>query len=516
MNNLLKGLVVATVGFGAVASAVSVASNTETSNSDTLKAGTANAKYQANVPASIITPDHVESEYLGALNYTDGAPSAETTAKANRFVDVSDAVRVFLSGIPVASIQGLLAGHESVGMVPNQTIAISEQMLNAKSLWLTANTTTPYVTSEVDVKNGPVVLEVGTPILGLLDNAAFKFVSRIGVTHPEDQGKGGKYFIYHDSYEGAIPEGMIAVKTSGYQHWLLVRIITTPDNVQADVQKLKQTMKLYPYGEKPNTEFMNISGVEYNTIHAMDESFYDEINTLIQYEPSDIFDGEWLSLAKNIGIEKGKSYEPTEYQQQVFTEAAKIATAEVRSSYYDPQKTQMVYDDRNWFTPLVSGYEFKDSNGVVDSDMRATFHFMATGITPDMVAATPGQGSDYLLATLDSEGQILDGNKHYTVTLPKNVPAAKFWSFMIYDNQTRSMLETDQVTAGVDGLSKGLVKNSDGTITIHFSPVAPQGMQGNWVQTAPNKGFNLIFRMYGPTEAWFDKSWKPSDVTLVK
>lgn len=78
------------------------------------------------------------------------------------------------------------------------------------------------------------------------------------------------------------------------------------------------------------------------------------------------------------------------------------------------------------------------------------------------------------------------------------------------------MLETDQVKAGIDGLTEGVEKNADGSITIHFAPEAPKGAEGNWVQTTEGKGFNLIFRMYGPTEAWFDKSWKPTDVTLVK
>ena len=90
--------------------------------------------------------DKVESTYLGELNYTDGAPTAETHTKVQDFVQVSNAVRVFLSGIPVASIQGLLLGHESIGMKPNQTIAISEDNLDANSLWLTANTTTCSLT----------------------------------------------------------------------------------------------------------------------------------------------------------------------------------------------------------------------------------------------------------------------------------------------------------------------------------------------------------------------------------
>ena len=254
------------------------------------------ATFKADVPPSIITPNHVESKYLGELNYTDGAPSLETHLKASDFVDTADAVRVFLSGIPVASIQGLLLGHESVGMEPNKTIGISEGMLNANSIWLTANTTTPYVTSEIDVKDGPVVLEVGTPILGLVDNAAFKFTSRVGVTHPQDQGKGGKYFFYHSSYKGDLPEGYIHVKTDGYQHWLLVRIITKPSTLEHDVSQLKKTMKLYPYGEKNQTEFLDITGIKYNTVHAMNHEFYDEINALIQYEPKEIFDPEWLSF----------------------------------------------------------------------------------------------------------------------------------------------------------------------------------------------------------------------------
>lgn len=402
-------------------------------------------------------------------------------------------------------------------MEPNRTIGISEGLLNAKSIWLTANTTTPYVSGEADVSKGPVVLEVGTPILGLIDNAAFKFTSRVGVTHPEDQGKGGKYFIYHNSYKGELPEGYIHVESNGYRHWLLFRIITSPKTMAADIAKLKETMKLYSYGEEERTNFKDFTGVQYNTVHAMDETFYDEINALIQHEPSEVFDSEWLSIAKRLGIEKGKAFNPDERMKRILKEASIIASAEARSTYFHPSEAVTTYDDRKWFTPLINGHLFVDNdNGVVNADDRAMFHFMATGITPDMVTKTPGQGSDYRLATRDVENNLLDGGKHYTVTLPKDIPVSKFWSFMVYDNQTRSMLETDQVGAGVDGLSKNVKTNADGSVTIHFAPKAPEGAEGNWVQTISGKGYNVIFRVYGPTETWLDGSWKPSDFVLVK
>ena len=474
-------------------------------------------KYSAKVPDDIITPNRVVSEYLGEMNYIDGAPTEETYSKTRDFVDTANAVRLFLSGIPIASIQGLLVGHESIGMKPNQTIAVSENMLTAESIWLTANTTTPYVSSEIDVKDGPVVLEVGTPVLGLLDNAAFKFTGRIGLPHPNDQGKGGKYFVYHSSYKGQIPAGYIPIESIGYQHWLLIRIVGDKTDVPKNVQALKDTMKLYPYNKpEQKTEFINITGIKYNTVHAMNEKFFDEINALIQYEPTALWNEEWLGIAKDLGIEKGVEFKPNARMQSIFKEAAKIATAEARGANFYPEDHVKVYNNRQWFTPLIQGHEFKNDNGVLSVTERTVFHFMATGITPDMVTTEVGKGSVYLVGTRDADGKLFDGSKHYTVTLPKDVPAKSFWSFMIYDNQTRSMLETDQKEAGLDGQKQGLRMNADGTTTVHFAAKAPEGWENNWIQTNPNKGFNLLFRVYGPTETWFDQSWRPGDLVEQK
>jgi hypothetical protein len=483
----------------------------------TATSGATAPKYSAKVPNEIITPNHVTSKYLGEMHYIDGAPTEETYSKTRDFVDTANAVRLFLSGIPTASIQGLLTGHESIGMKPNQTIAVSEGMLTAESIWLTANTTTPYVTSEIDVKDGPVVLEVGTPVLGLIDNAAFKYAGRVGVTHPKDQGKGGKYFIYHSSYKKEIPEGYIPIETAGYQHWLLIRIVGDKADVPKNVQALKDTMKLYPYNKpEQKTEFINITGIKYNTVHAMNEKFFDEINTLVQYEPTALWNEEWLGIAKDLGIEKGVEFKPDARMKRIFKEAAKIATAEARGANFYPTEDVKVYDNRQWFTPLIQGHDFKDENGVLSVTERTVFHFMATGITPDMVTTEVGKGSVYLVGTRDAEGKLFDGSKHYTVTLPKDIPAKSFWSFMIYDNQTRSMLETDQKDAGLDGMKKGLRINIDGTTTVHFAPKAPKGWENNWVQTNPDKGFNLLFRLYGPTETWFDQSWRPGDLVEQK
>ena len=109
-----------------------------------------------------------------------------------------------------------------------------------------------------------------------------------------------------------------------------------------------------------------------------------------------------------------------------------------------------------WFSPLAAGsHEFLDDNGARALDDRIGFHFYATGITPFMTQPKVGQGSVYEIGTMDNTGAMLEGGKTYSVTLPGPIPARNFWSFMVYDNHTRSILETDQKSGGIDSKREG-------------------------------------------------------------
>jgi hypothetical protein len=77
------------------------------------------------------------------------------------------------------------------------------------------------------------------------------------------------------------------------------------------------------------------------------------------------------------------------------------------------------------------------------------------------------------------------------------------------------MLQTDQRFPGLDSNGEGLRENSDGSYDIYVGPKAPQGWENNWIQADPSKGWNVIFRLYGPLEPWFDQSWKPGDFEQV-
>ena len=84
------------------------------------------------------------------------------------------------------------------------------------------------------------------------------------------------------------------------------------------------------------------------------------------------------------------------------------------------------------------------------------------------------------------------------------------------DNQTRSWIQTDQQFPMVSSQNKELIINPDGSVDVYFGPEAPEGKENNWIQTIPGKGWFTALRLYGPGQAWFDKTWRPGEIELVK
>lgn len=475
------------------------------------------ATYASDVPETILTPDIVNTEQLGELSFFDGMPSDETVNKVYDYLDFSRGVESFLTGVPAASLYAFVEGMKQAGM-ETYSMGINEQLLDARSLWLTPNTTVVYCIAEINVKNGPTVMEVPPGVLGPVDDAFFKWVTDVGFTGP-DQGKGGKYLFLPPDYEGEIPEGYFVAKTSTYRNYVLMRAFVIEGDLEKTAEHVKAHWRLYPFAEANNPRephFVNLSGVKYNTIHANDFNFYKELNEVVQYEPADAFNEELVGLWASIGIKKGKEFSPDDRMKRILTEAAAVGNATARAISFRPRsKEPYFYADRQWYTAFVGGTYTFMHEGEMMLDYRTFMHYMATGITPAMTRAAVGQGSAYLFTAHDKDGNYLNGSKTYKITLPGPIPAKNFWSFVVYSGQHRSLLETDQKSAGVDSKNPDLKANEDGSYTVYFSPFAPEGKESNWVQTLPNKSWNVILRLYGPLEPWMDKTWKPGDFEII-
>jgi hypothetical protein len=475
-------------------------------------------KFAANVPDSVITPDRVHTELLGDLEFFDGMPDKATVKKAYDFLDFSRGVEAFLNGMPAASVYGLLEGFKEAGLQPCE-LGIFEGLLDARSLYLTPNSTTMYAMMEIDVKAGPMVVEVPPGVLGPVDDAFFCWVVDIGLTGP-DQGKGGKYLFVHRDYKGAIPKGYFVVKSPTYRNLCFFRAFVKGGDLAGAANALKAKFRMYPLAKAanpPKQKFANLSGKQFNTVHANNSKFYEEMNDVIQYEPADAFNPELVGLFASIGIKKGQPFKPDARMKKILADAVATGNATARAISFAPRKPGVFfYPDRKWNSPFAGMSSEFLNNGERMLDDRIFFHYIATGITPAMAAPKAGTGSVYAFTARDANDDYLDGGKTYSVTLPAPIPVNNFWSFMVYSGQHRSMLETDQKLAGLDSNNPSVKPNADGSFTMWFGPKAPKGHEGNWIQTMPGKSYNVLLRLYGPLQPWFDKTWKPGDFKVVK
>jgi hypothetical protein len=475
-------------------------------------------KMTTDIPEAITTPDSVSTR-LGTLQFFDGFPDDATTQKVYDNLDFMNGVNAFLNAISGASAEALRTGWGSQGADNNQTMIIMENLMDSKSLYLTPNTESIYHMAWFDTSKGPLVIETPPNVLGIIDDHWFRFVADFGNAGP-DKGKGGKYLLLPPSYDGAIPEGYVVLRSKTYGNLMFYRGFLDNGSTKTSLENTRKFYRAYSLsdaGNPPPMTFINVSGKELNTIHANDFHFYEEVNAIVQYEPNEAADPEILGQLAAIGIEKGKKFAPDARMKKILTESMAVGNATARAQTFRPRIDVYYYPDRKWFTSFAGGsYEFLAQPGVRNLEARVLFHYYATGVTPAMALKMVGIGSQYAAVTTDSEGKPLDGSKTYKIHLPPGIPAQNFWSFVVYDNQTRSMLQTDQQFPSIGSQKKGIVINADTSVDVWFGPTAPKGHESNWVQTVPGKGWNSLLRLYGPGQAWFDKTWKPGDFELVK
>src|SRR5207245_1163230 len=128
---------------------------------------------------------------------------------------------------------------------------------------------------------------------------------------------------------------------------------------------------------------------------------------------------------------------------------------------------------------------------------------------------TPGVGQAYFSAYRDSNGHAFDGGKNCRLHVPPNAPVKQFWSVTLYDIETRLLIQNKEQIADRSS-RQDLLKNADGSVDLYFSPSAPKGFEKNWIPTVPGRAWFTYFRLYGPLEAYFDKSWPLPDIQIVK
>jgi len=442
------------------------------------------------------------------------------------------AVQVYLWSLPAINMYAMKEGSERVYGAGYNVLPVWKERLNAKTQVTTPNSDCIYAMGYVNVKDGPIVVEVPPKMQGILDD----FFQRplmgpvidgvtnsgdIGFPGP-DAGKGGKYLVLPPDYTGDVPDGYYVYHSRTYNVFVFYRgFFTDPKNLAPPDDAIMST-RIYPLGKEDSAkamEFPDGSTTPANLLFPGDGTYFDLLNRFVQEEAVDPMDMDWRGMMAGIGIKKGEPFEPTARQRELLDQAAKTAfkMSKVVVNYglvYQPGGKY--YPDRQWANVFAGQNPLFEASGTfANLDQRISYFTSAYSTSPGMVRDMVEKGAKYPSTWRDADGNFLDGSDNYMLHLPPNIPAANFWSVTVYNSATASGLDNGQPFPSLNSMDKPAA-NADGSYDLYFGPSAPPGKEGNWLRTVPDQGYFILLRLYSPKQAFFDQTWKPDDVVKVK
>ena len=477
---------------------------------------------------------------LANAPFEENRPTKETSRILQDELLFQRATQAYLWALPLINTLGMQVGSEKVFGKGYNVLPIFKNRLDAKTLITTPNSDVIYALSYVDLgTDGPLVFEAPPGLQGILLDFwqrpipvdGGKFAGDVGLPGP-DAGKGGKMLILPPGYKGEVPEGHFVYRSGTNNVFIFLRAFYQDPKVLGPAVALMERTRIYPLkgqaAAKPMV-FPNASGVPVDMLPISDGSVFDHLKMLLDGEGSHLAGSDGLGVLASIGIVKGQPFNPDAHTREILDRAARTAYKMSRVIGFKEEvsgRSLRIYPDRRWINPMADATPdnlggpldlnwCRTAEGYLDLDMRSWFFTNYYSVSPGMLSQTPGKGAKYMIGFTDSDGAPLSGGSTYRVNLPANIPAGNFWSMTLYEAENASGLANGQPFPSLGSRDKP-AQNADGSTDIYFGPAAPAGKEGNWQATVPGKGYFAILRLYGPTEAAINKSWKPGDIELLK
>jgi hypothetical protein len=450
-----------------------------------------------------------------------GYPRPETLETTYNETDLERAVEAYRFFYPTVSGMAIWKGNLKAGAVPNQVLGFIDT--RPHHVGFTYNSDTPYGFGLLDLRSGPIVVELPPgPLICLAIDLHQRWIADMGIPGP-DAGKGGKHLLLPPGWKGAVPTGHHVGESATNRVILGVRSLPLGGDIAGALARIP-TVKVHPLVSTPRwvePQWRDLTAKPSDTTPLAWESnldFWKVLHEVLDAEPPVESHVAYYGDLAALGIVRGKPFAPDGRAKRLLLEAAQVGKVEMcAQSFADRRPDRVVWKDRKWEWASLR-YENADfmMPTYLDLEARDKWFYQAIGTSPAMFRREPGGGSVYWLGARDKNGAYLDGAKSYTLTVPRPVPGQLFWSITVYDAETRSQIQTKQDKAALRSLFELKDVAGTGPIELHFGPTPPKkgGAEGRWIQTLPGKGWFVYFRVYGPEKAAFDGSWKPGDFTL--
>lgn len=448
------------------------------------------------------------------VQYDGELPRREDLSVVFDELDFQQACQAYLWALPLVSYAQWKTQHYDVFGATGSDLVHYLSYRDRLGL-ITANATTPYILNFFDLsESGALVIDLPAgPTAGGVSDFWQREIGALGEMGP-DQGQGGKYLIVPPGEAAPAADGYYVLKSTGVNIFFGFRTLD-PDPVRA--QSLVDAVKIYPYSQRhnpPATRLISPDGKTWTGDQPGGIEYWERLHGIYQSEIVDERDRFYLAMLRQLGIEKGKPFEPDERMRALLERASATGELMAQANAFAKRFPGSIYwPDRHWDHVLNLTNPSQRGKGYEELLERTAWFYEAVSFSEAMNSRTPGAGQAYLGAYTDSEDDWLDGGRNYTLTVPADVPAKLFWSVTVYDIATRCLIDNEQQRGDRGSRDADLVRNADGSVTVFFGPVRPESGEANWVQTIAGKHWFSYFRFYGPLEPYFDRSWKLGDIT---
>jgi hypothetical protein len=468
---------------------------------------------------------------LGILEVDHGLPTPATRQKLYDELDIQRAVQGVIWAEPAINNALFQRAMVNAG-VPNLGAMVYDKRMHPGQETLTPNQSVIYLYDTINLADtGPVVHIVPeAPINAGFFDMWMRPVLDFGTVGP-NKGRGDRILILPPGYAGEVPEGYLVARPKTNQIFSITRLSIKEGMTEEKALGLYRQIQTYRLADAANSKPKTLvlmgdparGGKPFRMNRPKGLAYWQMVHKLIDSETIEDRDRIMLGSLAPIGIERGKPFAPDARMQKILIDAEQVGRLMMVNEAFSPRTVpdgveKELYAGTQWenIQLLPSMTQEGPNSTYVAGRMIGFYQANGAQFAWDPKDYPPGFGQKYAAAYKDRAGDWLKGENSYRLRVPANVPVADFWALTVYDIETRALIEAPQHRAEINPNVNKLRMNADGSVDLHFGPKAPAGYEANWVQTVPGRAWFPYFRWYGPTQAYYDKSWALPDIERVE